>query len=79
MLAIRSRNSRSTKSSRSLSSSSSNSKVNVPKRTFPLITAIYTELNTQVNENKTDLTVSKKKLKQLKTIIDRNDRLQKHI
>ena len=70
MLAIRSRNSRSTRSSRSLSSSSSNTKVNVPKRTFPLITAIYTELNTQVNENKTDLTVSKKKLKQLKTIID---------
>lgn len=61
MLAIRSRNSRS--STRSLSSSSSNDKINVPKRTFPLITSIYTELNTQVNENKTDLTVSKKKLK----------------
>lgn len=71
MLAIRSRNSRSSRSSRSLSSSSSNDKITVPKRTFPLITAIYTELNTQVNENKTDLIVSKKKLKQLKTIIDR--------
>lgn len=62
MLAIRSRNSR---SSRSLSSSLNNDKINVPKRTFPLITAIYTELNTQVNENKTNLTVSKRKLKQL--------------
>ena len=65
MLTIRSRNSRSSRSSRSLSSSSNNDKINVPKRTFPLIQDIYTELNTQVNENKTDLTVSKKKLKQL--------------
>lgn len=65
------RSSRSSRSSRSLSSSSSNTKVNVPKRTFPLIQDIYTELNTQVNENKANLTVSRKKLKQLKTIIDR--------
>lgn len=48
------------RSCRSLSSSSSNTKVNVPKRTFPLIQDIYTELNTQVNENKANLTVSKK-------------------
>lgn len=61
----------STKQHKSLSSSSSNTKVNVPKRTFPLIQDIYTELNTQINENKANLTVSKKKLKQLKTIIDR--------
>jgi hypothetical protein len=71
MLSIRQhRSNRSSRSSRSLSSSSSNTKVNVPKRTFPLIQDIYTELNTQVNENKANLTVSKKKLKQLKTIID---------
>jgi len=59
------------KSSNSLSKSdsSSNELINVPKRVFPLISEIYTELNSQIGSN-TELKISKKKLKQLKVIIN---------
>lgn len=70
MLSISTRQSRSSRSLSSSSGSSGNSKVNVPKRTFPLIAHIYTELNTQINQNKANLKVSKNKLKQLKIILN---------
>lgn len=81
MLTIRS-NSRNRTSRRTFSNSNSNSstidlnkKINVPEKTFPLISAIYNELNNQINENVNlqELKVSKRNIDQLKVIIDQID------